>query len=582
MKKVNPLQLLSEELESEQDSVRVNAVRRLPVVATVMGDTSQAKTQILGFIDTMLQKEENDEVLYGVAESLTTLSSYFKVKMIYILEKLVSIEESVVRQKAVCGYVALAKSVGKKELKEVVLPNVKKLSESSSLTTKISAVDVMTDIYPLCGEDEKKVIRGRFNVLFGEDSLMVRRVLATKLGTLCGYMKKSLVVAELIKSFKMLSNDDSAKVRIITIDSLVNLAECLSEDENKTHMIPIIINLTSDKSWRVRVHLASRFDDISNAVGADVSDSLVSVFASLLRDAESLVRLDALKSLSKFVGNLKNDRISGLISVFKSLSTDPVALVRVSSAELFQAMLKNESIKDMLKTKADVREKIHAIIKTLTQDEDMEVKIEAFEVVKLCGTYVPHSEVEELTVSIYKTLEENTNWRLRNSGIQTLLGLSLIYANQTLFDQKFKKAFLRGLTDKAEQVRAMTIDNIPKLSKFLNDNYLMTYVAVEMLTILAETENYNYQQRISAIYGMKELYFSLKKTDTMDQIVISQILPLTENGVVNVRMVTLKVLKSINGKTKNSGLKEQIKKTVARLAAQEKDQETLYLASKFY
>lgn len=582
MKKVNPLQLLSEELESEQDSVRVNAVRRLPVVATVMGDTSQAKTQILGFIDTMLLKEENDEVLYGIAESLTTLSSYFKVKMIYILEKLVSIEESVVRQKAVCGYVALAKSVGKKELKEVVLPNVKKLSESSSLTTKISAVDVMTDIYPLCGEEEKKVIRGRFNVLFGEDSLMVRRVLATKLGTLCGYMKKSLVVAELIKSFKMLSNDDSAKVRIITIDSLVNLAECLSEDENKTHMIPIIINLTSDKSWRVRVHLASRFDDISNAVGADVSDSLVSVFASLLRDAESLVRLDALKSLSKFVGNLKNERISGLISVFKSLSTDPVALVRVSSAELFQAMLKNDSIKDMLKNKSDVREKIHTIIKTLTQDEDMEVKIEAFEVVKLCGTYVPHSEVEELTVSIYKTLEENTNWRLRNSGIQTLLGLSIIYANQTLFDQKFKKAFLRGLTDKAEQVRAMTIDNIPKLSKFLNDNYLMTYVAVEMLTILAETENYNYQQRISAIYGMKELYFSLKKTDTMDQIVISQILPLTENGVVNVRMVTLKVLKNINNKTKNSSLKDQIKKTVARLAAQEKDQETLYLASKFY
>ena len=119
----------------------------------------------------------------------------------------------------------------------------RKLSESNSLTTKISAIDVMTEMYPLCADEEKKIIRSRFNVLFGEDSLMVRRVLASKLGTLCGFMGRPLVVTELIKSFKLLSNDDSAKVRIITINSLVKLADCLSEEENKNHMIPIIIKL---------------------------------------------------------------------------------------------------------------------------------------------------------------------------------------------------------------------------------------------------------------------------------------------------------------------------------------------------
>lgn len=582
MKKVNPLQLLNEEMESEQEVVRVNAIRRLPIIASVMGESNQAKSQILEYVDNIIAKEDNDEVLYGIAEALSNLAVYFKIKMIYLLEKLVAIEESVVRQKAVLGYVALAKTVNKKELREVLIPNVKKLSESSSLTTKISAIDVMTEMYPLCADEEKKVIRSRFNVLFGEDSLMVRRVLASKLGTLCGFMGRPLVVTELIKSFKLLSNDDSAKVRIITIDSLVKLAECLSEEENKNHMIPIIIKLTSDKSWRVRVHLASKFSDISKAVGPDVSDSLVSVFASLLRDNESLVRLDAVRALSKFVFILKPEKLSSLMSSLQLLGNDPVALVRAGVGELFQGMLSNSNLKNTLNKKTTLNKQIQIILKKLSKDEDLEVRMESFDVIKLCGSFLNPDEIDELIQSIYKSMDEASNWRLRLAGIDTLMTLAVGYANQSLFDQKFKRAFLMGIKDQAEQVRSLVINYVPQLASFLKDNYLLTYLTVEMLTIINEEETHSYQKRISAIYGVKELYMSVRKTDSMDQILKNQIVPLTEDGVRNIRMVTVKVLKEIYGYSKSKDLKESIKKSVLKMDKVETDSETSSLISKFF
>jgi serine/threonine-protein phosphatase 2A regulatory subunit A len=547
-----------------------------------MGESNQAKSQILEYVDNIIVKEDNDEVLYGIAEALSNLAKYFKIKMIYLLEKLVAIEESVVRQKAVQGYVSLAKTVNKKELRDVLIPNVKKLSESSSLTTKISAIDIMTEMYPLCADEEKKVIRSRFNVLFGEDSLMVRRVLASKLGTLCGFMGRPLVVTELIKSFKLLSNDDSAKVRIITIDSLVKLAECLSEEENKNHMIPIIIKLTSDKSWRVRVHLASKFSDISKAVGPDVSDSLVSVFASLLRDNESLVRLDAVRALSKFVFILKPEKLSSLMSSLQLLGNDPVALVRAGVAELFQSMLSNSNLKVTLNKKSSLSKHIQTILKQLSKDDDLEVRLESFDVIKLCGDLLGPDEIEDLILSIYKSMDEASNWRLRLAGIDTLMSLAVGYANQSLFDQKFKKAFLQGIKDQAEQVRSLVINYIPQLASFLKDNYLLTYLTVEMLTIITEEETYGYQKRISAVYGVKELYMSVRKTDSMDQILKNQIVPLTEDGIANIRMVTVKMLKEIYGYTKSKDLKESIKKAIVKMDKSETDNETSSLISKFF
>lgn len=578
--RVNPLQLLIEEFESEEIQVRVNAIRRLPIIAAVLGESSQAKGQILGFLDNVINSNENDEVLFGMAESLLNLSRYFKLKMIFVIEKLVCVEETVVREKAVECYISLVKYLKKSEIREVLIPNVKKLAESGKFTTKISAINIMTEIYPACSEDDKKIIRNKLNHLFGEDSLMVRRVLASKMGTLCNYMSKSTVLSELINSFKTLTNDDSANVRILTIESLVDLAKNLNDEENKTHMIPIIINLTSDKSWRVKFNLAKHFSNIAKAVGREVTDSLVPIFSSLLRDPEGEVRISAVKALVNFVHLLKTERINSVLAYMQTLAKDSISLVRVNVATVLHHIMGMKLSAIKINVKDSIGGRIQSILKEQVVDEDLEVKIESMANLSAWGNYVNIADLQKVIAEVQGHLVPETNWRLRQAVIEAILELSCIYKDSSLFSKSFKDVFVLGLKDPANNVREKTIEYIKKLAAFLNDNYMLTYLGVEMLQIIDDPKKHNYQMRISSIYGIGALHKAVKDEGPINQLILNQIIPLLESDLINIRQVTVKVLKEVAQRSKKKDIKEVISKKLKEMVAKETDAEIIYLVQK--
>lgn len=577
---MNPLQLLMDEFESEEVRVRVNAIRRLPIIASVLGESSQAKGQILGFLENVLNSNENDEVLFGMAESLLSLARYFKLKMIFIIEKLVCVEETVVRQKAVECYISLVKYLKKSEIREVLIPNVKKLAESDEFTTKISAIYIMTEIYPACSEDDKKIIRNKLNHLFGEDSLMVRRVLASKMGTLCNYMSKSTVLSELINSFKTLTNDDSANVRILTIESLVDLAKNLNDEENKTHMIPIIIKLTSDKSWRVKYNLARHFSSIAKAVGREVTDSLVSIFSSLLRDPEGEVRISAVKALKDFVHLLKHERVNSVLAYLQTLAKDSVNLVRVSVGNVIQTILTMKLPKMKISVKDSIGGRIHSILMEQIMDADLEVKLEAMDVLAKWGALVPLSDVQKTIKECQNYLVPANNWRLRWKVIQAMMQLACIYKDSAVFNKHFKEIFIKGLKDPAFTVRSTTIDFIPKFPGFLNDNFLLTYLGVEMLQIIDDPKKHNYMLRISSIYGIGKLHETMKDEGPINQLILNQILPLLDSEIANVRQVAVKVLKGVLKRSKKKDMRETLSKKMRELASKEKDQEIKFMVQR--
>lgn len=77
--------------------------------------------------------------------------------------------------------------------------------------------------------------------MISEDSLILRRSLAKQMGRLCKYVKKDILLHGYIKQFKILAIDDSDSVRIICMESLIDIAKCLTVEENKALLIPIII-----------------------------------------------------------------------------------------------------------------------------------------------------------------------------------------------------------------------------------------------------------------------------------------------------------------------------------------------------
>jgi len=158
---------------------------------------------------------------------------------------------------------------------------------------------------------------------------MVRRVIAIKIGEMAPVYEKENVVSDLIPSFKQLSADDQDLVRVLCLDSLKSLAKVLSRDDNKTHTLPVIIQAAEDKSWRVRLALSKNFADIAESFGKEITDlSLVQTFSALLKDVENDVKIEAVKSLSRFVKIISADKLTILIPLIITLGKDPYPSVR--------------------------------------------------------------------------------------------------------------------------------------------------------------------------------------------------------------------------------------------------------------
>ena len=75
MAEINPMELLKEEMESDEIYLRVNAIHRVKIVAEVIG-TEQIKSQLLPYLEKLIAKEE-DEVLFAIAEEIENLAPSF-------------------------------------------------------------------------------------------------------------------------------------------------------------------------------------------------------------------------------------------------------------------------------------------------------------------------------------------------------------------------------------------------------------------------------------------------------------------------------------------------------------------------
>jgi serine/threonine-protein phosphatase 2A regulatory subunit A len=115
----------------------------------------------------------------------------------------------------------------------------------------------------------------------------------------------------------------------LCLDSLKSLAKVLSRDDNKTHTLPVIIQAAEDKSWRVRLALSKNFSDIAESFGKEITDlSLVQTFSALLKDVENDVKIEAVKSLSRFVRIISVDKLHILIPLIMTLGKDAYPNVR--------------------------------------------------------------------------------------------------------------------------------------------------------------------------------------------------------------------------------------------------------------
>jgi serine/threonine-protein phosphatase 2A regulatory subunit A len=65
MENNNPFEFFKEELDSDDLSVRVNTIHKIPIIATLMS-TDAIKNTLLPYLDALVKKED-DEVVFAIA-----------------------------------------------------------------------------------------------------------------------------------------------------------------------------------------------------------------------------------------------------------------------------------------------------------------------------------------------------------------------------------------------------------------------------------------------------------------------------------------------------------------------------------
>jgi hypothetical protein len=110
MEDINALELLKEEMSTEEIHLKVNAIHRLKIVVLCLGQADSV-SQLLPYLDCKylnlkcqlclaLVNQEDDEVLFAIAEELGKIWELHNDKTVYLplLEKLAKSDETVVRE----------------------------------------------------------------------------------------------------------------------------------------------------------------------------------------------------------------------------------------------------------------------------------------------------------------------------------------------------------------------------------------------------------------------------------------------------------------------------------------------------
>lgn len=234
-----PIAVLLDELKNEDLELRLNATRRVKTIAEALGP-ERTRGELLPFLADSIDDE--DEILLALASEFGDFieevggSSHAYV-LVEPLETLATVEETIVREKAVESLHALSATVA--ELSEAdsrtlhvehMFPLLQRLAGGDWFTSRVSACSLLPDIYRRIPAEEvnaRAEVLSSFKTLAEDDTPMVRRTAAVEIGRVAQALKDSdpnSIRNILVPVFADLVEDDQDSVRIVAVQNAATFA----------------------------------------------------------------------------------------------------------------------------------------------------------------------------------------------------------------------------------------------------------------------------------------------------------------------------------------------------------------------
>ncbi|KAI7501507.1 protein phosphatase PP2A regulatory subunit A [Hortaea werneckii] len=498
-----PIAVLIDELKHDDVLLRLNAIRRLSTIALALGP-ERTRDELIPFLDESV--EDEDEVLTALSDELGSFVEYvggpeFGHVLLSPLENLATIEEPLVRDKAVESLNKICAQLSQHQIETYFTPLIVRLSKADWFTSKISAAGLYTTPYPHCSPQTQEGLRSQFGGLVRDDTPMVRRQAATSLPAFVGVLQPDVVVQEVIgPMFQHLSSDDQDSVRLLTVDVLIAIAERIPKEQQSSHgvLLTSLRGLFEDKSWRVRYMVADRYEKIAKAVDEEViARDLVPAFVKLLKDTEAEVRSAAAGQVPGFCELIPREALlQDILPAVEDLVTDSSQHVRASFGTQIAGLAP-------ILGKQETTEHLLPMFLQMLKDDFPDVRLNIISKLERVNEVIGIELLSQSLLPAIVQLAEDKNWRVRLAIIQHI-PLLAAQLGVKFFDEKLASLCMSWLGDTVFSIREASTQNLRRLTEVFGVEWAERDGGI-LSRVGGMSEHPNYLYRMTTCFAVSTL-----------------------------------------------------------------------------
>nr|XP_054760167.1 serine/threonine-protein phosphatase 2A 65 kDa regulatory subunit A alpha isoform-like [Lytechinus pictus] len=537
-----PIAVLVDELRHEDVTRRLLSIKKLSTIALALGE-ERTRAELIPFLTDTIYDE--DEVLLALAEQLGTFTPFVGGQehvscLLPPLESLATVEETVVRDKAVESLRNLSGEHSTADLENQFIPMVKRLAAGDWFTSRTSACGLFSVCYTRCKNTYKGELRQLFNNLCSDDTPMVRRAAASKLGEFAKVVEGEYVKSDLIPMFINLASDEQQdSVRLLAVEACVNIASLLQQSDKEALIMPTMRGCAEDKSWRVRYMVADKFTELQDAVGPEITkQDLVPAFKGLLKDCEAEVRAAAAHKVKAFCEHLSEDMreeaiMTQLLPCIKDLVNDPNQHVKSALASVIMGLSpilgKDRTIEHLL-----------PLFLTALKDECPEVRLNIISNLDCVNKVIGISQLAQSLLPAIVELAEDNKWRVRLAIIE-YMPLLAAQLGVEFYDEKLNSLCMSWLVDNVYAIREAATLNLKKLVEKFGSSWAQHTI---IPNILAMSKDSNYLHRMTCLFSVNVL-IDVVDPEVVMKLMLPTITSLAGDAVANVRFNVAKTLQKM-------------------------------------
>eukprot|EP00918_Siedleckia_nematoides_P040288 GHVU01087423.1.p1 GENE.GHVU01087423.1~~GHVU01087423.1.p1 ORF type:complete len:350 (-),score=61.66 GHVU01087423.1:603-1652(-) len=288
---------LIQHLGSEEASVRIKSLQKLPEIAAALGP-ERTCSELLPYLLSDVS-EDDDDANAALAKQLGLMGKHIGgyenvVLILDVLVLLSSSSEPKVREQVTASYSKLMDEVPADIFRGKVIPNLQSLVANEVQESRATAAAVLpaamklSATTPQVDAATKTKLVNAYYGLATNDAVTVRRAANISFPrAMEALAAMSLATPETYKVAQSLALDEAEAVRLVSVNTIISVLKH-GDAAAKAEMENVFLTLAADaKSWKVRYAAIEGVEQVgAYATGPEVKEKLVAHFVDVLRQGE--------------------------------------------------------------------------------------------------------------------------------------------------------------------------------------------------------------------------------------------------------------------------------------------------------